>query len=94
MAIFRVLAIVLPIVIYALGMVMAGRMWRRRCRALSVEVQVSQQMNTALLHRLMIRNIYCEICHEKLAEPQAVILRIGPGGYDVLGHALCFAPMP
>jgi hypothetical protein len=80
--------------IYALGVWFVARTMNKRILILIRELTAAHAMQASLVHRLLIRGIYCEVCHEKIVEPQAVVLRLGPGGYDLFGHALCFPPMP
>jgi hypothetical protein len=88
-----ILVIGIPIVLYGLGLYVTGRMWRKRLQTVLNELARAQIMQAALVHRLLIRKVCCEVCHEPIVEPQTVCLRLGPGGYDMFGHAVCFPPM-
>lgn len=90
--IFRFLV---PPVIYGIGLWWVNRSWRNRYHAALMQSFVSEKMQQALLHRLIIRGVYCEVCHERFEDEQAVVLRIGRDNeIGVLAHGLCLGPLP
>jgi hypothetical protein len=85
---------IVPVFIYAGGLWFVTNKLNKRVMVLIRELAAAHAMQASLVHRLLIRGAYCEVCHEPIVEPQSVVLRLGPGGYDLFGHALCFPPMP
>jgi hypothetical protein len=85
---------IIPAIIYAVGVWFVAHTSNKRTRLLIHELAAAHAMQAALVHRLLDRGIYCEVCHEPIVEPQTVCLRLGPGGYDMFGHSLCFPPLP